>query len=418
MKKKISVLITLVLVLSMFIGCTSNQIGLLDEIKKTESWEASSTKLSMDMSLEIYGESIDVSIQGTGFSNIKDQTASVDMVVKSKDYNLNIPVKMYVNKNKIYINKEYFSALADISGAPAIKINALNADYIMIDMASDAEYSELLTSLELVANSTSSDITNKLMQDIATDVGLDIPITKEGNTYKITLTSDQLVDVTKKVVDTSVSKLGELNKKYKLGLNKSQIDEVVKGYNSIKPELDEMLPEIKKMVQGSYLDFAYTVEEDKVKETAKMVFKAEDVFNLSLNMSAESAKEEPKAIAFPEKVITLSLDKLEDLFVPSSITINVSSGTYVTANGSTKQIKVIKEKGKVYLPIKQVLAEFGYQVAYDQKAKKVYVTINNQKVIFNTITKNGVAYVTLDELVGKNYFDGYLENNLITLWSN
>ena len=101
---------------------------------------------------------------------------------------------------------------------------------------------------------------------------------------------------------------------------------------------------------------------------------------------------------------------------PNTLNIDVKAGTYVSSGGNTKSIKIIKENGKTYLPLKQVLAEFGYQANYDQKAKKVYAVINNNKINFTTITKNGVAYIAVNELLSEDYIDGYNLDDEIVLW--
>lgn len=419
MKKKICLFLALILTLSILLaGCTSEQVGLLNELKKIESWEAASIKQSMTITISADDETVTVTADVTGFTNLKDGTSKLDMTMKCKELNMNIPVKMYIDKDKIYINKEYFAALAQLSETDTTKLNKLKADYIVLDLNADDTLG-LTNQLGTVTNLTSADATYKLIQNLSTDIGLDVPVTKEGNAYRIKLTSDELVDVAKKVVDTSISNLDKLNTTYKLGLKKEEINEIIKEYNSQKAEIAELLPEVKQMLQGSYFDMTYKFEESKTTQNAKLVIKAQDLFNLSMDMNVESVKEEAKSIVIPENAVVMSLEDIAELFTsytPSSLTINTKAGNYVSSNGTTKTIKIIKEKGKTYLPLKQVLAEFGYQASYDQKAKKVYTVINNNTVTFNTITKNGVSYIAVDELLSNNYFDGYNMDDTITLW--
>lgn len=430
MKKKIGLFLALVLTLSMVLaGCTSEQVGLLNEMKKIEAWEASSIKQSMTMTIDVENEKATITADVTGFTNLKDATSSLDMTMKCKELNMNIPVKMYINKDKVYINKEYFAALAQLSGADVAKINKLSADYIILDLNAGNDVLGLTNQLGTMTNLTSTDATYKLLQNISTDIGLNVPVTKEGNTYKIKLTSDQLVDIAKNVINTSVANLDKLNTTYKLGLSKEEINEFVKGYNSQKAEIEEALPEVKQILKGSYFDMTYKFEESKVTQDAKLVIKAEGIFNLSMDMSVQSVKEEPKNITMPANAVVMSINDITELFnssytfntsyvpnTPNTLNIDVKAGTYVSSGGNTKSIKIIKENGKTYLPLKQVLAEFGYQANYDQKAKKVYAVINNNKINFTTITKNGVSYIAVNELLSEDYIDGYNLDDEIVLW--
>ncbi len=415
MKKKIGLFLALIMTFSILVGCTSEQVSFVNELNKLEAWEAASLKQSIVMAVGVDNEIINFSADVTAYTNTKDQTSTIDMKIVCDEFDFDIPVKMYIDKEKVYINKDYFKALASIDGSSSAKINKLNAEYIMLDVNGNGEWAGLIDQLT-VASSKPANFSTKLLQDIATEIGLNIPIAKENNTYKVNLTSDQLVDLGKNIIDTSISKLDKLNTTYKLGLSQVEINDIRTSYNSQKMELEQSLPEIKEMVQGSSFDMVYTFEEAKVKQTASLVLKVQDTFNMTMKMSAETTKEDPKTIEMPKSAVTMTFEDISELFTPSILTINVAAGNYKDLAGNTKAIKTIKEKGKVYLPLKQVLSEFGYQVSYDQKAKKVYAMINNEKVIFSTLTKNGVAYVSVDELFSKKYFTGYsMDNNIIQI---
>lgn len=417
-KKKKSLILVVIMILSILVGCTNEQASFLDELKQVGAWEATSFKVAMDMTLNEGKEKLNIKIEANTLLNTKDQTAYIDMVIKCNAFNYDIPIKMYIDNQKIYMNKEYFKALALIDGSSVSKINKLSAQYIILDANETSEWSRLINQALTVVNSNPTNFTYTLIQDISTDIGSYVPVTKENNTYIVNLSSDQFLDLIVNIVDTSLSNLNKLNVTYKLGIPQLIVARITEDYKQIK-KFEEPWAAIKNDIRGSYFNMTYAFEEDRAKETANMVISIPDeAINMSLNISAEMDKEDPEAIQMPQNAVTMSYDDISELFTPYTITVDIKSGTYTSIDDTTKQIKTIIEKDKVYLPLKQILSEFEGQVSYDPQSKKIYAILNKETVTFNTLTKNGVAYVSTDELFSKKYFKGYFfDDNIIEIWT-
>lgn len=321
MKKKLSIVMMLLLVLT-FVSCTPTQTEFYSKVKELNNWEFSD--LTMNGAVEVIledeagTESVPIDFTATGYTNNKAIQGYMDLAMTSNLEQVVLPqMKMFINKSDVYLNKDYFTQTYELSGIEVPqKLQALNAEYICISQDSNSALNELVANPDLIYS---------IYEQIINELGIDIPVTKAGNAYTITLDENTLFDQTVKAVDTAITNLDSLNESLALGLTQERINSIKSNYDKEMFEMETGL--IKAMIKGSQFKVTYDfkdentvllnmdinipimIPETETSPASKMTLKA--------SVNAETKKGEPREVTLPEKSVKMTQQEYYNLLLPT-----------------------------------------------------------------------------------------------------
>lgn len=321
MKKKLSIVMMLLLVLTL-VSCTPTQTEFYSKVKELNNWEFSD--LTMNGAVEVIledeagTESVPIDFTATGYTNNKAIQGYMDLAMTSNLEQVVLPqMKMFIDKSDVYLNKDYFTQTYELSGIEVPqKLQALDAEYICISQDSNSALNELVANPDLIYS---------IYEQIINELGIDIPVTKAGNAYTITLDENKLFDQTVKAVDTAITNLDSLNESLALGLTQEQINSIKANYDKETFEMETGL--IKAMIKGSQFKVTYDfkdentvllnmdmnipimIPETETSPASKMTLKA--------NVNAETKKGESKEVTLPEKSVKMTQQEYYNLLLPT-----------------------------------------------------------------------------------------------------
>lgn len=321
MKKKLSIVMMLLLVLT-FVSCTPTQTEFYSKVKELNNWEFSD--LTMNGAVEVIledeagTESVPIDFTATGYTNNKAIQGYMDLAMTSNLEQVVLPqMKMFIDKSDVYLNKDYFTQTYELSGIEVPqKLQALDAEYICISQDSNSALNELVANPDLIYS---------IYEQIINELGIDIPVTKAGNAYTITLDENTLFDQTVKAVDTAITNLDSLNESLALGLTQERINSIKSNYDKEMFEMETGL--IKAMIKGSQFKVTYDfkdentvllnmdinipimIPETETSPASKMTLKA--------SVNAETKKGEPREVTLPEKSVKMTQQEYYNLLLPT-----------------------------------------------------------------------------------------------------
>lgn len=399
--------ILLIVLTMVFTGCTSTQLEFWNKIQATQEWKATQVKGTLNMAMTMQGKKVNVAVDLEGTSNTKDATSLVNMtltmdnpLVAGETVKIN-DIKMYMVDGKFAISKNYFTGLLELSGQEIPQELLSEAiEYIVLEM--NPLQQQFLTSLTKDPNAIKE--WYNTFAKMAGEMDLQVDVTKKDNTYSIEIDQTEMSHIIKDIIVKGTNHLESLNQTFKLGLTTEEIKQAQAEMNSVQAEMDQIVQMISTMLTGS-LKIDYTVEEQGVTEKVTLTVDEPTFTGLKMNMNSTmtSRETEPIVIKMPEKGLKLTDEELTELLVGKVVMIDTTSNRMTTATGENVDCKVMIENSKVLIPAKTVLGALGQEVLYDAQAKKVGIKVQDVFKALNVVTKENIAYITLDELQALGY---------------
>ncbi|MCK9267714.1 MAG: hypothetical protein M0P14_03250 [Alkaliphilus sp.] len=353
-------LVTLLVILMLTtVGFTSEGASYWEDMKEIYEWNAIEGKSEAELDISIpsmdidYHYKIDVNSQ----SNFDDFSSYLKMEIKDVQGELNIPViEMYTYGSDIYINKEAVLALLAATGA---------AD----DLVIEEEY-VVLESGQKEVDIDFRNVLNEMIEFVdKIDLGMDLGMEKEGDTYTLTLESDELLDLLDaymRYIFENIDQLPDsLVQGQEIELTEEEKQQALKEYDAFVDQYKDMA---KIFIKGSKFYMEGTFEEDKYIENSQLEIKVMDMGELNMNVASTSSKLEKVDFELPTSVMRITAEELAELIMGkigidtgAKVYINLD-GTYVKFDGSDI------EEGRIPLQIIDNLA---------------YITIEDAEKLFD-----------------------------------
>lgn len=390
MMKKLGLMVLVVMLIALT-GCNTTQLSYWHKSQEANKWEAVEIQQAGELKLHISGEEIVVNYTAKGYAETKQLNAHLEMTIEVQGDKQPIAFEMYMKDGEVYINRGYFEQLYRVFGQkiPAV-FEQIDAQYIGIAESSE-QVAAILKELGLLGEDNQVVETNKmaeLYEEIATLIGLDIEIVKEGDTYTIELDGAELAKHTKNILDTTMKNLYEISTlaetlTSELPYTTEDVAMLQAAYEESRSEIHDTIDTMQQLIQPTLLiqsTFKEASQEDKIVLTAQM----EPMFNLYVAIEQKTSKTDLREVVLPESRILISQ---EDLMNVLEIQIMVIDPKVA-----------LEHNGKTYVPARDVLEYLGIPVEYNAVEKYAYATIANQEVKVSEYVKNGVSYITLDTL--------------------
>ncbi len=389
MKKIIAAIMTLFMLLGT-VGCSTEGLNLYEEMKKTSSWECAETKGNVLVSMDVQGEKFELGADFSGYANTKETQAYIEMninKIKLSDSAIDIkmsPVKMYVDKQAIYISKTYFTELMQLSGESVPEaLKAIDAEYIGIDLSAGTQVTMLDQQKAM-----------QLIETLFKGFEVKVPITQSGRTYTIELDADQMVDLSVQFIKEVINNIDEINKFSDTGMTQKDIDE---NKEEIELALTQGETMVKPMLKGSRAMLKYSFEDNLYKENMDVAIKfafGEEKIDLNMVVNADSKKITKKDFKLPTSKVIYTMEEL------MGVLVTMETGNALTSDARIAQVsldEVITKNKEKYIPLRDTMNQLDLKVNYDAKTKKSTIIGNHEEVSINTITEKGISYIALSE---------------------
>ncbi|MHC1750132.1 MAG: hypothetical protein AB9856_17835 [Cellulosilyticaceae bacterium] len=404
MRKKIAVFLVAMLAMFAFAGCTTSQQDLYTSLKNMSTWKATEIKESGQCIIEVQGEKITMDFDVTGYSNNENMSAYVNMnmgiTMGGETYKIS-DVKVYLVDNKLYINKDTFIKVCQLSKQEVpSELQNLDGDYICMGDMTEQMTEEMAQVYKLFGadgkNPTEQIYT--MYEKIGKDLGIDIPVTKEGNKYSVALNGEQVIDLVVQSIEKGIANLENLNKTLELKLTPEQIKEVKEGYEAEKATMLEQIKTVKPMGKNSNISYTFEPKDKEYTQTMEMTVKVPEIVNMTAKINAVGKQAEPKEIKLPGKVSSVKFEELMEALVPTTAMIDMNEKLLYGNDGEPVAINVIEKDGAVYLPLKAIMKVFGEEVVYNTQTKQVGIKTETGITPVKGMVKNSTTYVSLDEM--------------------
>ncbi|MDO4793272.1 MAG: hypothetical protein Q3993_03750 [Filifactor alocis] len=442
MKKKLAALLlsmTMVLGIS---GCTPEEKSYLQEIEKVSQWEASESKVDMDLSVETLSfamgegskDKMEFVFKGDAYNlNPKGalQQGVVTFSLKEKGGLVNIPnVKIYMDGANLYISRNYIEGIFKATGEEIPEaVKQAKQEYLLLDGTKQMSFDSSSDFPVMKSNETLkayiqkySDPSKKKefyskMEQVGDLIGFKTGMKKEGRTFSVDMTSDHFIDQTLLSLDNVIKNLDKIltlaELKEVLQVNDASIKMIQESYNNeLKQEIVQVIPEIKEAFAGS----KYSTKETFTDKT----YKGDVVLNLlfkgfgsaTMKVKTDTKKVDPRPIPFPRKNNVIDFEDYMKLYEPpvkDVLIIDKKAGS-VTSEKTGKSMPInILEEGQVttqyqFAPLMKMA---GIEYGYDKALDEIYIISGGEKIPQSLYEENGVSYVGKYEFVFYDFEEEY-----------
>ncbi|WP_455258174.1 copper amine oxidase N-terminal domain-containing protein [Peptoniphilus asaccharolyticus] len=422
MKKRILSIVMMLAVVMSLVGCTPNVAAYLEKTKEVQNWEGSKISGQAEVKVSFKDEQgkaqeVKMPMTVSGVSEGKEKAevkVSMDMTAikkmapaeEAEEAMKMIPDKfemhMFVDGSKIYINKDYFKAMA--MGNKEALAN-IKEDYILL--STDEENSvammpqkavmEYVNSAEFNADIMS--ILNKALEGYKPVVDMKV----EGNKFTYEATSDQMAQEIINSVTTIVANwdkvsgdIYKLANKMEAGVDEATIKEAVKEFK--KDDFAKSVNEAKETIKGSSLKSSIDFKEGKYLQEMVLDLKVKDMFNMVMTMKSEAVKDDSVKVMIPKSVKKLTSEEYMDLIFHMDktpiINVRVNAEDLVFED---QQPTIVE--GRTLVPFRALLEKLGAKVEWNEKTQTVTATKADKTIVLkigsNKATVDGKE-VTLD----------------------
>lgn len=429
-KRTISLMLSLVMLLSVLTGCSTNELGYLSlsrELAALTQFSFENTT-NIEVTEDVAGEDYNAAINLKGKANLDDLNSiymDIDVTFSINGLKSTDPVNFIIADNNVYASKNMVLQLITfdemLNGESTESVEVINDLYN--NGLKDVEYILLSDLGEMENIEYSTDY--KEMQDDAIDYittafkGFDSKlITKINGGYSVELTSQSAMEFLERLIvyvsehrehvfDETVKYVENLysNTEFE-GMTSEDKEALIAELEASRQDFYDFLDEavmiietdelaaIEELVHGS------TIKQDVVKTgtTYKENSAAEIVVEgVSMgNLSSETLliPENVEKVSVTESV--MSIEEAEELYEKTENKINPAQTMQLMwyADVFDMDVDITRKSGKtdwntqpytiienrVYLPLRYIGETFGEEVYWDNDARKAYVVRGNEKI--------------------------------------
>ena len=316
-----------------------------DALKSVATWNKAESKVDLNLNLDLNALGEEFKEFSTDYKLKLDTAIDTDAVLgklnakftSSAFKDLKIPeFTMFFSKNDFYINKEVFNMYMAESGyAKQTKKDfvKMTFDKVLADsMGVDANFYK-----SIMEQSTSKETSEKMFNYLSKiDIGVDMGLTKDADTYRLDWNSDKMVDVTNAYIKYTLKNPETFLNMYKDVYGVDLLAEMKKSDSTMteakfkksmkealtqwEKEVEPTLPKIKKVIAGSKL----SVEENFGKEdySQKVTFKLALDLNRITEMSEGTKYTKPMVVSatLTSNATSKKMEKV-DLTAPTDVEV-------------------------------------------------------------------------------------------------
>lgn len=301
--KKLVIVMLLVISMVTMLGFAPAEATYWEDMKAIYEWEGIEGEAEMAFTVVVPPDvNLQYDLKLNSESNLEDFVSYMEITIEDKAEFQEFPtIKLYTEGTDFYINTE--------AVLPIISMMGLD-----IPLEIEEEYILFKTT------ETPVDMNSKVLQDILVfieemDLGIDLDMTKEGNTYTLNLNSDEIIDLLDAYmlyIFTNMDKLPQdLMPAEMPEITEEHLEEILEMYNSfIKPNI----PMAKAFIEGSYYKQLSTFDEDAITEETDLALTT-PMAQVHIEGISVSKKLDSVDIQLPTSVKVVTDKDLEEFFM-------------------------------------------------------------------------------------------------------
>ena len=415
MKKRITMLVLLVFTVAL-VGCTPEQVAFWEKNNEVSQWEATEldTEMSFTMTNEVETQTIMMHLDG--FVNTQDMSGILKMSISDptgvsilKDH------EMILKDGKTYLHRDFIEQMEVIAGEPFLE-SVIDADTEYLLFEQPVEQQAMIDAM--IANPEIQEEILTFYEEMAKAMGLDIPVTKEENTYRITLNETQFLEIIRKCIIEGTNQLPVINELFGIGMTEEDILKIQEEMKIIEPDINDTIALFEQLV-GCELQIDHTFEENAYTQAINMTFSGkEGVFSgseVSLTMQSTAKKSAVIPVTITGKVQTITQEDLLGATMGTNgtqgVIYDIETGTLTNGNNQAIAVGNLMRDQGMLIECKILLAQFDEEVVYDTVSKQVGI----QTEVFTpiqTTTIDGVSYISIQELQRLGFVVTAVENEM------
>lgn len=336
-------------------------------MKEIYEWDAIEGKSEIDLNISMNNLNQQYKVKMYSLSNLEDFSSYMDIQVEDMVGDINIPnIKMYTHGTDIYINTEAVKTL--ISNMGINEPVEIDEEFIM-----------------LKNNEGTVQINTNILKDMIKfieemELGIELGMTQNGNTYTLELNSDKIVDLLDaylSYVMNNVDKLPAGMMPEELTISEEEKQQAIDTYNNMIAPQIQML---KGFITGSYYKQVTTFDKDLLNEESELYITIPEVedMNILVKMLSTSKKIDAADIKLPASVKIITEKELNELIMKSmanphtdgkelKVAMDLEGSYFKFDNDNVEEgkIELTVKDGKSYISTKDAESIFGVTIPSD-----------------------------------------------------
>ena len=400
MRKKLFLVFSLAMTM-LLTACTPNMQAFLGVSQKLNAWEATKQSGKVKVEVEAFDKAANKKVKFEvpakfeslsqkekaqmaleyDFSQLK-KLAQEDKSAPKINFPDKFKVEIFVDGNKIYVDKDAFKTLSELAGK---KMN-IKEDYVLLDASEDKK--EMDPSYDkLVEYSKSGEFTadlikftNQALKGFKPSKDMEI----KGNTYKYEASLEEILKDANKGLNLVAKNWDKASETLipmieKMGI-KAPKEDIKKAFDNYKAnDLTKALPLDEKALKGAKVEYSLEVKSDDEYNTefnVKLIIP--EIMTMDIESEANAKREKDAKIQMPTSFKKFSQADLMKLFGADNSPIIL-----VSVDGKMVEFKdqepVIKNS-RTLIPFRGVLENLGAEVNWDQEKKMVTTSLGDKKI--------------------------------------
>lgn len=352
MKKTFLIVLLIISMLTMT-GFATVEGSYWEAMKSIYEWDALEGEVEIELTVtNPYGESNKYKVNMYSQTDLKNIIAYMEIKIEGLEELQEIPViELYTHGTDFYINTEVLSSVLPLMG-------------IVEDLDIEEEY------IMLKSSDNNIEINSNILQDAIEfienmDLDIELGMIQEGNTYTLTLDSDQIIDLLDACIKYYLENMDQLfaiHMEPEMMPTEEELQEILEMYNTFVVPYKEIA---KEFIRGSYYHQVSTFEENAYNEEAELIFRS-PMIQFDMEMISTSRRLTKFDMELPESVMVITEEELTYLLIGGLTgapqmelkAIFDMEGDYIKiVEGDLEEgsIEVMLEEGKLYIEVEDIV---------------------------------------------------------------
>ncbi len=360
MKKTLLIGLLVISMLAM-VGFTPVEASYWQTMKEMYEWNGTEGETALEIKLAIPDMEKKYKVQIISKSNLKEFITYSEIHIEDVKEGKNIPtIKMYTNGSNIYLNKE--AAIAFVTATGFGETVEIAEDYVMLEGSQNTVKFD-------------SNILNDAIQFIeGMDLGIDLGMKKDGDTFKLTLDSDQLIDLFDAYMRYVLTNMDKMPKSFmpeEIVISEEEKQEMLEQYDAFVTLYKDTA---KEFMKGSKFYQESTLANNKYSAKSEVLLKT-PMGELEVKTVGTSVKLDSANIELPSSVKKITEEELSSLIlgqIMPDVDVDTGLKAIVELDGSyikfgeldfeEGNITLKIEEGKAYITAEDALELLGVEV--------------------------------------------------------
>ncbi|MCC5911821.1 MAG: hypothetical protein JJT76_15475 [Clostridiaceae bacterium] len=369
--KKMFIIMLLIISMLTMVGFAPAETSYWESMKEIYEWNAMEGEVDIELVIEMPDSSLHYQIQMYSQTELKEMISYIEIEIEDMAGLQEIPtIKMYTHGSDLYLGTDAIVALLTTMGLE--EDIDIQEEYVVVKNSDD--------SIQMNAN-----ILQDMLQFIeGMDLGIELGMTKEDNTYTLTLDSDKIIDLLDAYIVYFMNNMDKLPAGMmppEAEMTEEEKQQALEGYNTfIAPQLEM----VKALIAGSYYSQVTVFDEDAYYEEAEL-FITTPMGQMDMEMISSSTRLTSSDIQLPTSVKVITEEEFGELIMRG-----------FTRSSEIELKAIIDLQGNYVKPVNGDVEEG--KIELELKEGKSYITVEDAAKLLDITFEEGQESLWLREL--------------------